>query len=625
MTTYNVNTSTFSSTLAAAQPGDILILADGNYSSASYSKTSSGAGVTIQAENKWGAVFSASQTKFTGNYLHYVDIRCTNTTRCEYLYNSTFTGCKIHYSVSYGCNNIDYQYCWFTYGQNLGEGTSASECHDISWDTCLFKYDPIGSSGNDFLKCADGWNYTIERCTFYDQMVYWDGVTASLTPHLDFIQMYANGVRYPYGVVIRDNWFWDTTSTHAASNAGSAGINVTMVTGCIIEGNIVAATQPNTIQFLHAATDNTCYVRENLATSGHVVAPYNDWRFVGGGVLAYPASSSGTLNILNNVSGWNGDGNSGVGSVNRSGNITGLSNSAHLDWSNNGANIEDYVPVPGSIADVSGRWRDRLNAIINNTEDFYHPTSGLILAGGGSPSAPVITGTLTINGTEAVNQILTASGVSVSGYPTPTLYWQWYNSASGAISGATSSTYQLQSSDEGDTVQVGLRAVNTEDSDSVLSASTGVISAAPSAPTITNFSPADNATNVSPTSLLTLTFDKPMKLGSSGNVNLWRPDGGVVDTWNVITNAGQNADNTIHADGNTVIIQGWAAWPMHVGVTYSILIDDGALEDSDGIAFPGISDTTVWNFTVGVGALPSKSIKIGTGPLTVNGKIILVE
>ena len=72
----------------------------------------------------------------------------------------------------------------------------------------------------------------------------------------------------------------------------------------------------------------------------------------------------------------------------------------------------------------------------------------------GDLAAPVITGVPTISGSENIGQTLTASAASVTGDPFPTRTWQWHNSVSGAISGATLATYTLQASDEGDTVYV---------------------------------------------------------------------------------------------------------------------------------------------------------------------------
>ena len=110
------------------------------------------------------------------------------------------------------------------------------------------------------------------------------------------------------------------------------------------------------------------------------------------------------------------------------------------------------------------------------------------------PVAPVITGVPTISGAEQVGQTLTATPAPVTGNPTPTRTWQWVNSASGDISGATSSTYVLQPSDEGDRISVRQTETNSEGSDIATSAQTGVIAGVPETNYIKNFTQG-NATN----------------------------------------------------------------------------------------------------------------------------------
>lgn len=627
MTDYNVTTSTFTSTLASAAPGDRLILANGNYTNTNITKVSSGEGVTIEAENALGAVFSASDKTFSGSYLHLRGILSTGVTRFTSLSNSTAQYCQWGYFAGVGNSYVTVKYNRFTWLQHWFATSGANENHHITIECNLWKHSslPLAHTaslvGNDFLKIDDGWDYDIVRNTFWDQYFYWDG-TGGDGPHGDFIQI-GGGivVRRPYNVRVQDNYFWDTTATHAASNAGCAGINMPVTSGCIVEGNLVANTHPNSIQILHAATDNTNYVRENCIVSGPTQAPYTGGLFTGGPVIIYPYSSTGTLNISSNVCASY-QPQSGIGATSVSGNVTGVSGS-DFDWTDSGASISDWVPNTSGTADVSGRWRDRVDAIIGNTEDFYHPTSGLILAGGGTPAAPVIPGLPTISGSEAVNQILTATASTpVTGYPTPTRTWQWYNSVSGAIAGATSQTYQLQASDEGDTVYVIQTETNTEGNDTAQSSNTGTIGAAPTAPAVSSFSPADNATGVAVDATLTITFDTTMALGT-GTINLWRSDSGIVDTWNVVTDAG-TGDHSIHADGNDIILTGWAAWPMHLGITYSILIDDGALESTGGVAFPGISDTATWNFTTTSGVPSLATVTFGSGDTLHLGSALLL-
>ena len=92
-----------------------------------------------------------------------------------------------------------------------------------------------------------------------------------------------------------------------------------------------------------------------------------------------------------------------------------------------------------------------------------------------TPAAPVFI-SATITGTPVVGNVL---GVSVSrtGYPSPTVAYQWTRNGSN-ISGATSGTYTLVPTDEGDDIGVDIGLTNTEGSDSGSSNEVTVLAAA---------------------------------------------------------------------------------------------------------------------------------------------------
>lgn len=93
-------------------------------------------------------------------------------------------------------------------------------------------------------------------------------------------------------------------------------------------------------------------------------------------------------------------------------------------------------------------------------------------------SAPVFTVQPSISGTFSVGSTLTASAGTITGFPTPTLSYQWLRNGS-AIPGATSSTYQQVSADLGTRVDVDVTASNG--SGSTRATATGSIVAAASA------------------------------------------------------------------------------------------------------------------------------------------------
>jgi hypothetical protein len=92
-------------------------------------------------------------------------------------------------------------------------------------------------------------------------------------------------------------------------------------------------------------------------------------------------------------------------------------------------------------------------------------------------SAPTNTSAPTITGTATVGNTLTAGNGSWSGSPTSYSY-QWQDCANGSctnISGATSSTYTIQTSDENNTIKLLVTATNSYGSTTAGSAQTAVI------------------------------------------------------------------------------------------------------------------------------------------------------
>ena len=115
---------------------------------------------------------------------------------------------------------------------------------------------------------------------------------------------------------------------------------------------------------------------------------------------------------------------------------------------------------------------------LNRTATVEH---NVVVAAGGPPSN---SSPPTISGAAQQGQTLTASNGSWTGTPTSYTY-QWQDCTSSTcsnISGSTSSTYRLQSSDVGHTIDVVEKATNASGSGSAASAKTGTVSA-PSAPT----------------------------------------------------------------------------------------------------------------------------------------------
>ncbi|MEM6637873.1 MAG: Ig-like domain-containing protein [Pseudomonadota bacterium] len=129
--------------------------------------------------------------------------------------------------------------------------------------------------------------------------------------------------------------------------------------------------------------------------------------------------------------------------------------------------------------------------------------------------------------------------------------------------------------------------------------------AADAEPYLLSASPSDNGRDVETDALLTLQFTEPVDPGS-GFIRLVDRDTGRVTEINV------KDKRLVDVDGDTVTVT-----PPEVfsaDTRYAVEIDDGAFVDSEGQAYPGISegDTSTFNFTVADVPAASPDDLIGT-------------
>lgn len=108
------------------------------------------------------------------------------------------------------------------------------------------------------------------------------------------------------------------------------------------------------------------------------------------------------------------------------------------------------------------------------------------------------------------------------------------------------------------------------------------------APTVSTYSPADNATNVLVGSNLVLTFSENVKKGASGNIVIINSDDETLATIPV-------TDSRVTISGATVTIN---PDTLNYGEVYHVFVDNTAILDMNDNAFAGISDATTWNFTM---------------------------
>ena len=110
-------------------------------------------------------------------------------------------------------------------------------------------------------------------------------------------------------------------------------------------------------------------------------------------------------------------------------------------------------------------------------------------------------------------------------------------------------------------------------------------------PVIDTLSPADDTTNVSPGTLLVVTFDEEIVIGT-GNITI-----ADLDTPAMTTIAVTDASQVSAAGGILTIASNTNLAP---GTNYAIQIDATALDDTSGNSFAGIAGNITWNFSTGV-------------------------
>ena len=120
------------------------------------------------------------------------------------------------------------------------------------------------------------------------------------------------------------------------------------------------------------------------------------------------------------------------------------------------------------------------------------------------------------------------------------------------------------------------------------------------------FSPRPGARHVCADAVLTITFDQPPVLGTSGLITVVRAsDGAVVDTID-LSAAKQTRTvglNPTPYNYHPVIVTGSVAsiylhHQLAYGETYSVLVDAGAFATADGQPLPGVTDPSTWRFTI---------------------------
>ena len=124
-------------------------------------------------------------------------------------------------------------------------------------------------------------------------------------------------------------------------------------------------------------------------------------------------------------------------------------------------------------------------------------------------------------------------------------------------------------------------------------------------PLLVSSTPADNATGVSPSANLVLTFDRSVVKGS-GNLYLVRTADNVIVETTAIGNARVTGAGTTWTYDPAITLAG--------STSYALRADEGIFRDADNRAFAGIRDNTTLNFTTAATTTVASVNRAGSSP-----------
>ena len=127
----------------------------------------------------------------------------------------------------------------------------------------------------------------------------------------------------------------------------------------------------------------------------------------------------------------------------------------------------------------------------------------------------------------------------------------------------------------------------------------------PDAPMLSSSTPADNATGVSVSNDLTLTFDENVVAGT-GLISLYSADGTLIESFNVANGNGSNGGTVLFNATTGVTLNPSADLASSTG--YYLVIADTAVEDGSGNFYAGIADNSTLTFTTADVEAPTVAI-----------------
>lgn len=178
------------------------------------------------------------------------------------------------------------------------------------------------------------------------------------------------------------------------------------------------------------------------------------------------------------------------------------------------------------------------------------------------------------------------------------LYHQWFRNGT-PMPGATTS--QLTFAPAQVTDSADYYAVVSNSSGSVTTRTATLLIASPMK--VLSFSPAKDASGLCNDTPLTIQFDRPVKTGVYGRVNIWNSAGAVVDSIDAAASPQTRRIGGVSYAYYPILINGSTATiyphqPLNFNETYEVTVDPWVFNDLNDAPYAGFNDDRTWKFTI---------------------------
>lgn len=361
------NSSDLYGALDAARAGQAIRVKPGSYGDFTFRRNVGDGFVTMNFDDgadfskvtmsgARGLDFNGIKFSATGIWSNSSRLKLRNAT------NRSFTICR---QVS----DVEVKHSKFTgSGKFHWETAGGAPCHGWKIHANLFQMNDGAQRSFDFLEGQGVYDMEIVDNTFDDLWIKYNSGTSGSYAHVDFMQFYSNQGHEPRNILLQGNVVRDDARTQQKAALWIMTLNISG-RDHKIRNNILMGMSPNGL-FMSNDMAGTV-VEGNLCLPSPGAVGVSS---LGGNIVMHSTTSNHPT-IRNNACGAIVD-QTGRGAWDGGGNVTGVS-LADFDMTHGGAAITDFVPKPGSRADVRQGWRDRLDGILNGTQDFYAPDGKL--------------------------------------------------------------------------------------------------------------------------------------------------------------------------------------------------------------------------------------------------------